>query len=86
VDTSNPFEATDVPSNVDSLVVVHINNRKKMNVDFRYLLEMLNGSFMTRPDTIVIPAGKMEFAMEIIVTPVLEGIMKKCQMVRAEHP
>jgi phosphoribulokinase len=75
VDTSNPFAAMEIPTNDESYVVIHIRNRKKVQVDFRYLLEMLEGSFMSRPDTIVIPAGKKFFAIEIIVNPVIERLI-----------
>jgi len=74
VDTSNPFAAQDIPGDAESAVVVHVRNQRKLQVDFRYLLEMLEGSFMSRPDTIVIPAGKKVFAMEIIVNPVIERL------------
>jgi phosphoribulokinase len=76
VDTSNPFAASDIPSNDESLVVIHICNRRKIQPDFRYLLEMLTGSFMSRPDTIVVPAGKKIFAMEIVLAPVIERLMQ----------
>jgi phosphoribulokinase len=75
VDTSNPFAATEIPSNDQSFVVIHIRDLKKMAVDFRYLLEMLQGSFMSAPDTIVVPAGKMIFAMQLIVTPAIARMM-----------
>ncbi|MGQ0658974.1 MAG: phosphoribulokinase [Chromatiales bacterium] len=77
VDTSNPFAAAEIPSNDESLVVIHIANRKKILPDFRYLLEMLSGSFMSRPDTIVVPGGKKSFAMEIIIGPVIERLLRE---------
>ena len=76
IDTSNPFTAREIPSNDESLVVIHIANRRKINPDFRYLLEMLQGAFMSRPDTLVVPAGKYSFAMELILHPVIERLMK----------
>ena len=59
------------------MVVVKIANRRKINPDYRYLLEMLQGSFMSRPDTIVVPAGKMVFAMELLLNPVIERMMER---------
>ena len=58
VDTSNPFAEREVPTNDQSFSVVHVRNNKKLQVDFPYLLSMLDGSFMSTPDTIVVPAGK----------------------------
>ncbi len=75
IDTSNPFTATEIPTNDESLVVINIQNRRKISPDFRYLLEMLNGAFMSRPDTIVVPAGKYVFAMELLLNPVIENLM-----------
>ena len=77
IDTSNPFTATEIPSNDESLVVINIQNRRKIAPDFRYLLEMLNGAFMSRPDTIVVPAGKYVFAMELLLNPVIENLMEQ---------
>ena len=56
--------------------MIHIRNLKKIDVDFRYLLEMLEGSFMSAPDTIVVPSGKMIFAMQLIVTPAVRGLIE----------
>jgi phosphoribulokinase len=75
IDTSNPFTAHEIPTNDESLVVINIANRKKIAPDFRGLLEMLQGSFMSRPDTIVVPAGKTVMAMELILAPVIHRLM-----------
>ena len=77
VDTSNPFLFAEIPTDDQSFSVVHIRNRKKIDVDFRYLLEMLEGSFMSAPDTIVIPAGKKIFCMQLIVAPLILDLMQK---------
>ena len=86
IDTSNPFTATEIPSNDESMVVIHIANRRKINPDFRYLLEMLQGAFMSRPDTIVVPAGKYVFAMELILNPVVERLIAARDDARADEP
>ena len=75
VDTSNPFMFDQIPSNDQSLSVIHVQNPKKLQVDFRYLLEMLDGSVMSAPDTIVVPAGKNVFAMQLIINPVIQNMM-----------
>ena len=76
VDTSNPFAAEQIPTNDESFSVIHVRNRGKIDVDFRYLLEMLEGSFMSTPDTIVVPAGKNIFAMQLILNPVIRDLMQ----------
>ena len=76
VDTSNPFIARDIPTPDESFVVIRFRDPKSLDVDFPYLLSMLNESFMSRRNTLVVPAGKMGFAMEIILAPIIERIMK----------
>jgi phosphoribulokinase len=75
VDTSNPFAAEEIPGDDESFVVVHIQNLPKLAADFRYLLEMLDGAFVTRPDTLVVPASKKILAIELIVNPVIKRMM-----------
>ena len=76
VDTSNPFGTRKVPTNDESFVVIHVRNQEKIKVDFQELLKMLDGSFMTTPNTIVVPAGKMIFAMQLITDPLIQDLMK----------
>lgn len=78
VDTSNPFIARDIPTPDESFVIIRFNQeRRKFSVDFQYLLAMLHNSFMSRYNTIVIPAGKMGLAMEIIFRPILEQMIEQ---------
>jgi phosphoribulokinase len=72
VDTSNPFIARDIPTPDESFVVIRFRDPKKLDIDFPYLLYMLDDSFMSRRNTLVVPAGKMGFAMEIILAPIIE--------------
>ena len=67
VDTSNPFIARDIPSADESMVVIRFANPK--GIDFQYLLSMIHDSWMSRANTIVVPGGKMELAMQLIFTP-----------------
>ncbi len=76
VDTSNPFIARDIPTPDESFVVIRFKDPAKFNVDFPYLLSMLDGSFMSRRNTIVVPGGKMGFAMEIILGPIIHQMME----------
>ena len=73
VDTSNPFVARDIPTPDESMVIIRFTNPK--GIDFSYLLSMLDNSWMTRPNSIVIPGGKMGLAMQLIFTPMILKIM-----------
>jgi phosphoribulokinase len=75
VDTSNPFIARDIPTPDESFIVIRFKDPSKHNINFPYLLSMLNDSFMSRRNTIVVPGGKMGFAMEIILSPIIEQMM-----------
>ena len=77
IDTSTPFATHYIPTNDESFSVLHIRNLEKIKVNFRYLLEMLEGSIMSSPDTIVVPAGKKVFAMQLILTPVIQNLLDK---------
>jgi len=75
VDTSNPFIAKDIPSADESMVVIRFANPK--GIDFPYLLSMIERSWMTRPNTFVIPGGKMGLAMQLIFTPMILRLMDR---------
>ncbi|MDR5761726.1 phosphoribulokinase [Caballeronia sp. LZ035] len=69
VDTSNPFTAREIPQPDESFVVIRF--AKPRGIDFPYLLTMLHDSFMSRPNVIVVPGGKMGLAMQLIFTPMI---------------
>ncbi len=69
VDTSNPFVARDIPTADESFVVIRFAQPR--GIDFPYLLRMIHDSFMSRPNSIVVPGGKMELAMQLIFTPMI---------------
>ena len=75
VDTSNPFIARDIPTLDESLVVIRF--RDSHGVDFPYLLTMIHDSFMSRPNIIVVPGGKMELAMQLVLSPIILDLMEK---------
>ncbi len=75
VDTSNPFVARHVPTLDESMLVIRFRDPK--GIDFPYLLSMLKHSFMSRPNTIVCPGGKMDLAMQLIFTPMVWQLMAK---------
>jgi phosphoribulokinase len=69
VDTSNPFIARWIPKPDESMVVIRFAN--PAGIDFPYLQSMIDGSFMSRANCIVVPGGKMELAMQLIFTPMI---------------
>lgn len=75
VDTSNPFIARDIPTPDESFILIRFRDPKR--VDFPYLLNMIQNSFMSRPNTLVVPGGKMGFAMELILTPMIHDLIEQ---------
>jgi len=75
VDTSNPFIARDIPSADESMVVIRFADPK--GIDFQYLRSMVDGSFMSRSNTIAVPGGKMELAMQLIFTPFIWRMIER---------
>jgi phosphoribulokinase len=75
VDTSNPFIARDIPTLDESFVVVRFKDHKFC--DFLYLQDMIKDSFMSRPNTLVVPGGKMGFVMELILREQIAKMLDK---------
>jgi phosphoribulokinase len=82
VDTSNPFVARDIPTADESFVVIRFKDPAKFDTDFPYLLSMLHDSFMSRRNTLVVPAGKMGLAMEIILAPIIDRMLEEKRTLR----
>ena len=75
VDTSNPFIARDIPSAAESICVIRFANPK--GIDMPYLLNMIDNSWMSRANTVVVPGGKMELAMQLIFTPFIWRMIER---------
>lgn len=76
VDTSNPFIARSIPTADESMVVIRFKNPR--GIDFVYLTSMIQNSWMSRANSIVIPGGKLNLALQLILTPmILQLIAKK---------
>jgi phosphoribulokinase len=75
VDTSDPFIARWIPTADESLVVIRFRNPR--GIDFPYLTSMIQGSWMSRANSIVIPGGKMDLAMQLIFTPMVHRLVSE---------
>lgn len=85
VDTSNPFIARDIPTADESYVIIRFRDPHKFNTDFPYLLSMLHDSFMSRRNDIVVPGGKMGFAMELLLTPIIHDLVEKSRKLQGKE-
>jgi len=75
VDTSNPFIARWIPTPDESMVVIRF--RDPRGIDFPYLVSMIHDSFMSRANSIVIPGGKLDIAMQLILTPMIMQLVER---------
>ena len=73
VDTSNPFVARWIPTPAESMLVIRFANPR--GIDFPYLLSMLSGSWMSRANSIVCGGDKLDIAMQLILTPLINKLM-----------
>ncbi|PEG32897.1 phosphoribulokinase, partial [Mycolicibacterium agri] len=75
--------AREIPTADESMLIIRF--RDPHGIDFPYLLSMLHDSFMSRPNTIVCPGGKMDLAMQLIFTPMILRLIERrnAELVRA---
>ena len=57
------------------MVVIRLKNPR--GIDFPYLLSMIQGSFMSRANSIVIHGSKLDLAMQLILTPMIMQLMDR---------
>ena len=84
VDTSNPFVVRDVPTAGESFVVIRFTMPEAIN--FPYLLAVIEDSFQSRPDTLVIPGTKLEYALQFLVSPLIRDMVAESRKLRAAAP
>ena len=75
VDSSNPFIARWIPTADESVVVIRFRNPR--GIDFPYLLSMVQGSFMSRANSIVIPGAKQDLVMQLLLTPFIQKLVDR---------
>lgn len=75
VDTSNPFVVRDVPTEDESMVVIRFRDISEVNLV--RLLQMIQGSVLSRHDTLVVPGPKMALAMDLILRPMIRRLMSR---------
>ena len=80
VDTSNPFIARWIPTAGESLVVIRFKSPR--GIDFPYLTSMIQGSWMSRANSIVIPCDKLDLAMQLILTPMILRLVETSRRAR----
>jgi phosphoribulokinase len=76
-DTSNPFCIERIPTADQSLVLIHYL-KDKPSVEYKINLKgLIEGAQITGFNTLVIPGGKMMYAMELILTQRIMDLMRR---------
>ena len=76
-DTSNPFFVNNIPTLDQSLVMIHFLEPKP-DVEYKLNLKgLIEGAMITGFNTLVIPGGKMMYAMELILTQRILALMER---------
>jgi len=77
IDTSNPFMVRQIPTSDQSLVIIHFL-KFQPSVEYKlHLKGLIEGLQITAYNTMVIPGGKMRYAMELILTKLVLDLMEK---------
>jgi phosphoribulokinase len=80
VDTSDPFAMLDEPTEDETVLVIHFQNIKPPYLPA--LLLELPGSFMSRPNTLVVPGALMLHAIEVVLMPLIHDLIIKSREIR----
>ncbi len=81
VDTSNPFVARWIPTAGESMVVIRFKDPR--GIDFPYLVSMIQNSWMSRANSIVVPGDKVDLAMQLILTPMIHRLVERSRRAKA---
>ena len=85
-DTSNPFVVKNIPTADQSLVLIHFL-KPKPRVEYKLNLKgLIDGAMITGFNTLVIPGGKMMYAMELILIERIIELLKRRADVATHHP
>lgn len=75
VDTSNPFDQPMIPTEKESIVVISFKDASKYNIE--EYVQRIDGAFASRRQSLVIPGGQLQHALDIICAPLIENLIQK---------
>lgn len=82
IDTANPFDVQEIPTLDESLVIVHLRRPEKFTLGIDELRERIQNSFSIKENQLIMPAEKMVFAMEILLTPIIKMLVEKHSIIK----
>lgn len=78
IDTANPFDVQDIPALHESLAIVHIRRPEKFSISIDELHKQVENSYSIKSNQLIMPAEKMMFAMETLLTPTIKMLLENC--------
>jgi phosphoribulokinase len=81
VDTSDPFNFEVLPKEDECMLVIHFQKVAHL-FDMPKLLKNIPGAVMTRADTMLIHGSQMLFAVEIILMPLIENLIRTSREIK----
>jgi len=66
------------------VAIVHIRRPEKFTLSIDELREKIDNSFHIKSNQLVIPAEKMAFAMEILLTPSIKMLVEKNSVIKPQ--
>jgi phosphoribulokinase len=80
VDTSDPFSISEMPTEDECFFIIHF--QRGCTYDMKELLKLIPKSFLSRPNMIVVPGGKLVHAIEIILMPMVHELVSTSRKIR----
>ncbi len=81
VDTSDPFNFDRLPLEAECILVIHLRTVAEQ-LDIPALLARIPGAHMSRQDTLVIPGALMLSAVEMVLMPLIHGLIERSRTLR----
>jgi len=75
IDTSNPFDASMVPAEHESIVIVSFKEPAKH--DLVNYVNRIEGAVLSRRSSLTIPGGQMQHALDVICAPLIETLIQR---------
>lgn len=76
VDTSNPFVVREIPTQQESLVVIHFNEHSRLQTELDQYLA-IPGAFKSNATTLVVPGVQTARAIEAILGPAIVALAQR---------
>lgn len=80
VDTSDPFAISEMPTEDECFFVVSF--KRDCAPGMKELVKLIPKSFLSRPNTIVVPGGKLVHAIEVILMPMVHDLVSTSRKIR----